>query len=183
MRSHLLGILKTMRTVAEALANLQRTSKTPLLSKLGTLFSAAGFELALVGGPVRDAFLGRVTNDLDFTTSANPDQILEVLKGHVDAQWDVGREFGTIAAQVDGDEPSSGLGVEVDTFRSMVGNVEGLRILDLACGSGRFWPVLAEHINRVILASDNSQAMIRCITGWLLSTSIWASIKAATSSA
>lgn len=33
-------------------------------------------------------------------------------------------------------------------------------ILDLACGSGRFWPVLAEHINRVILASDNSQAML-----------------------
>jgi poly(A) polymerase len=65
-----LGILKTMRTVAEALANLQRTSETPLLSKLGRLFSDAGFELALVGGPVRDAFLGRVTNDLDFTTSA-----------------------------------------------------------------------------------------------------------------
>ncbi|GAB5345618.1 class I SAM-dependent methyltransferase [Pseudomonas fluorescens] len=33
-------------------------------------------------------------------------------------------------------------------------------ILDLACGSGRFWPVLAEHINRVILASDNSQDML-----------------------
>ena len=33
-------------------------------------------------------------------------------------------------------------------------------ILDLACGSGRFWPVLAEHVNRVILASDNSQAML-----------------------
>ncbi|MGE1153614.1 class I SAM-dependent methyltransferase [Pseudomonas kitaguniensis] len=33
-------------------------------------------------------------------------------------------------------------------------------ILDLACGSGRFWPVLAEHINRVILASDNSQHML-----------------------
>ncbi|WP_439862887.1 class I SAM-dependent methyltransferase [Pseudomonas antarctica] len=33
-------------------------------------------------------------------------------------------------------------------------------ILDLACGSGRFWPVLAEHVNRVILASDNSQEML-----------------------
>ncbi|AQY64961.1 class I SAM-dependent methyltransferase [Pseudomonas veronii] len=33
-------------------------------------------------------------------------------------------------------------------------------ILDLACGSGRFWPVLAEHVNRVILASDNSQDML-----------------------
>ncbi|AZF46834.1 MULTISPECIES: class I SAM-dependent methyltransferase [unclassified Pseudomonas] len=33
-------------------------------------------------------------------------------------------------------------------------------ILDLACGSGRFWPVLGEHVNRVILASDNSEQML-----------------------
>ena len=33
-------------------------------------------------------------------------------------------------------------------------------LLDLACGAGRFWPVLAEHSNRVILASDPSQAML-----------------------
>lgn len=107
-----MGILKSMRTVAEALANLQRTSESPLLSKLGTLFKDAGFELALVGGPVRDAFLGRATTDLDFTTSANPDQILQVLKGHVDAQWDVGREFGTIGARI-GEET-----VEITTYRA-----------------------------------------------------------------
>jgi len=107
-----LGILKSMRTVAEALANLQRTSESPLLSKLGKLFQDAGFELALVGGPVRDAFLGRATSDLDFTTSANPDQILQVLKGHVDAQWDVGREFGTIGARIGEDT------VEITTYRA-----------------------------------------------------------------
>jgi poly(A) polymerase len=101
-----------MRTVAEALENLERTSKSPLFSKLGALFSQAGFELALVGGPVRDAFLGRETNDLDFTTSANPDEILEVLKGHVDAQWDIGREFGTIGARI-GDDT-----VEITTYRA-----------------------------------------------------------------
>jgi poly(A) polymerase len=101
-----------MRTVAEALANLQRTSETPLLGKLGRLFNAAGFELALVGGPVRDAFLGRPTNDLDFTTSANPDQILQVLKGQVDAQWDVGREYGTIGARI-GDDT-----IEITTYRA-----------------------------------------------------------------
>ena len=28
-------------------------------------------------------------------------------------------------------------------------------VLDLPCGSGRFWPVLAEHANRVILAADH----------------------------
>jgi len=101
-----------MRTVAEALANLQRTSESPLLSKLGKLFQTAGYELALVGGPVRDAFLGRTTTDLDFTTSADPDQILQVLKGHVDAQWDVGREFGTIGARIGEDT------VEITTYRA-----------------------------------------------------------------
>ncbi|KPG92850.1 SAM-dependent methyltransferase [Pseudomonas sp. RIT-PI-q] len=33
-------------------------------------------------------------------------------------------------------------------------------ILDVACGVGRFWPVLAEHANRVILAADPSQDML-----------------------
>ena len=106
------GILKAMPTVVEALANLQRTSQSPLLVKLGTLFTNVGFELSLVGGPVRDAFLGRETNDLDFTTSANPDQILAVLKGHVDAHWDIGREYGTIGARI-GDTT-----VEITTYRA-----------------------------------------------------------------
>jgi len=101
-----------MPTVEEALANLQRTSASPLLVKLGTLFTNAGFELALVGGPVRDAFLWRETNDLDFTTSANPDQILSVLKGNVDAHWDIGRDFGTIGARI-GDTT-----VEITTYRA-----------------------------------------------------------------
>lgn len=33
-------------------------------------------------------------------------------------------------------------------------------VLDLACGVGRFWPVLAEHANRVILAADPSQDIL-----------------------
>jgi len=101
-----------MRTVAEALANLQRTSDSPIFGKLGTLFQVKGYELALVGGPVRDAFLGRETNDLDFTTSANPDQIIEVLKGNVDAIWEIGKEFGTIGARI-GDTH-----VEITTYRA-----------------------------------------------------------------
>lgn len=91
---------------------MQRTTESPLLSKLGSLFTKAGYELSLVGGPVRDAFLGRETNDLDFTTSANPDQILAVLKGNVDAHWDIGREFGTIGARI-GDST-----VEITTYRA-----------------------------------------------------------------
>ncbi|HET7397508.1 MAG TPA: CCA tRNA nucleotidyltransferase [Intrasporangium sp.] len=68
----------------------------PLLQELGELFTRAGHELALVGGPVRDAFLGRVPPDLDFTTDASPDEILAVAARWADAHWDIGRAFGTI---------------------------------------------------------------------------------------
>ena len=94
------------------MANLQRTTASELFAKLGTLFVEAGYELALVGGPVRDAFLGRESLDLDFTTSARPDDILAIIKPHVDATWDVGREFGTIAARI-GDQH-----IEITTYRA-----------------------------------------------------------------
>ena len=101
-----------MQTVAEALANLERTTDSPLFVELGRRFTEAGFELALVGGPVRDAFLGRKAPDLDFTTSATPDEIIRVLKGYVDTHWDIGREFGTIGARI-GDDT-----VEITTYRA-----------------------------------------------------------------
>jgi poly(A) polymerase len=101
-----------VQDVAQALQNLQRNTQNPLLDRLGALFEAAGFELALVGGPVRDAILGRVAPDLDFTTSADPDQILKILKPIASATWDIGRAFGTIAAQI-GDEK-----VEITTYRA-----------------------------------------------------------------
>ena len=101
-----------MQNVADALANLESSTSSPLLTKLGEKFKAAGFELALVGGPVRDAFLGRKSPDLDFTTNALPDQILEVLKSWATNTWDVGREFGTIAATVEGEQ------VEITTYRA-----------------------------------------------------------------
>ena len=69
-----------MQSVAEAMTNLQLNTQNPLLDKLGALFEAAGFELALVGGPVRDAILGRQAPDLDFTTNASPDEILKLIK-------------------------------------------------------------------------------------------------------
>src|SRR6476469_6673049 len=67
-----------------------------MLTELGERFAAAGHELALVGGPVRDAFLGRVSPDLDLTSDARPDDILALVIGWADAHWDIGREFGTI---------------------------------------------------------------------------------------
>jgi poly(A) polymerase len=101
-----------MRTVAEAIANLERTTDSPLFVTLGRIFAEAGHELSLVGGPVRDAFLGRKSPDLDFTTSATPDETLAILKPHVDTHWDIGREFGTIGARI-GDDT-----VEITTYRA-----------------------------------------------------------------
>ncbi len=79
---------------------------------LGRRFADAGHELALVGGPVRDAFLGATSHDLDFATSAHPDETERILAGWADAHWDVGRDFGTIGA-TKGDDV-----VEVTTYRS-----------------------------------------------------------------
>jgi len=71
----------------------------PVIDELGAIFAQAGHELALVGGPVRDAMLGRLQNDLDFTTSARPEVTEKLLKGWADYIWDVGRAFGTIGCR------------------------------------------------------------------------------------
>ncbi len=67
-----------------------------VVDELGARFVAAGYELALVGGSVRDALLGRLGHDLDFTTSARPDDIERLLKDWADNVWAIGKEFGTI---------------------------------------------------------------------------------------
>jgi poly(A) polymerase len=85
---------------------------TPVLDDLGRRFRDAGHELALVGGPVRDAMLGRHHNDLDFTTSARPEQTEALLKGWADAIWDMGRAFGTIGSR------KGEWQVEITTYRS-----------------------------------------------------------------
>ena len=84
----------------------------PLLTELGERFARAGHELALVGGPVRDAFLERVSGDLDLTTSAPPEETERILAGWGDAHWDMGREFGTIGAR------RGETTVEVTTYRA-----------------------------------------------------------------
>jgi poly(A) polymerase len=84
----------------------------PVADDLGRRFADAGHELHLVGGSVRDALLGRLADDLDFSTDAHPDQILAVVKGWADAIWETGREFGTIGVQKDG------LRLEITTFRA-----------------------------------------------------------------
>ena len=84
-----------------------------LLSDLGERFRTAGFEIALVGGPVRDVLLGRVKRgDLDLTTSAQPPDILRLLEGWADTVWDVGIRFGTVGCRK-GDHI-----LEITTYRS-----------------------------------------------------------------
>ena len=98
--------------MAEGLARLGALAAEPVVATLADAFAAAGFDLALVGGPVRDALLGRTTNDLDFTTNAEPDDILAIVKPIATAHWDIGRAFGTIGARVQGEQ------VEITTYRA-----------------------------------------------------------------
>ena len=95
---------------ARVVAELERIS--PVTDELGRRFAAAGEQLALVGGPVRDAMLGRLQTDLDFTTSARPEVTEKLVRGWADATWDIGRAFGTIGCR------RGEWQVEITTYRS-----------------------------------------------------------------
>ena len=101
-----------MENVASAIQRLEALAASPSIARLARAFVAAGHELALVGGPVRDAFIGREVSDLDFTTDATPDEILKIVKPLADAHWDIGRAFGTIGARIAGET------FEITTYRT-----------------------------------------------------------------
>ena len=84
----------------------------PVVLELGQRFVDAGHELSLVGGPVRDLFLGRVSPDLDFTTDATPDQTVALIKRWADNYWEIGRAFGTIGMRKDDFQ------IEITTYRA-----------------------------------------------------------------
>lgn len=86
--------------------------QAPLLAEIGGLFAAAGHRLYLVGGTVRDAVLGRLTSDLDFTTDARPEQVQRIVRPWADALWDTGIDFGTVGVG------KAGQRLEITTFRA-----------------------------------------------------------------
>ncbi len=98
------------RLLAGAQASLR--TREDVLTELAGRFDAAGFTLYLVGGSVRDAVLGRLGDDLDFTTDARPRDIAGILSGWADAIWDTGIAFGTIAAAKGDDR------LDITTFRA-----------------------------------------------------------------
>lgn len=102
--------IPTTELLATAAVTLNRHQK--MLSELGALFDSAGFDLYLVGGTVRDALLGKLGTDLDFTTDARPEQVQELVTGWAEAIWDTGIAFGTIGVARKGQR------VEITTFRS-----------------------------------------------------------------
>jgi len=114
------------RAQANAVSELVRAS--PVVTRLGRLFADAGHRLYLVGGSVRDALLGHLGNDLDFTTDARPDAVEALLRQASRAVWTIGKEYGTIGARIgDGAEGEDGAGgtgeswvVEITTFRADV---------------------------------------------------------------
>ena len=97
---------------AAELAIRSLIERAPLASSLAQAFKAKGFTLALVGGPVRDAILARLGNDLDFTTNAHPLETKKILQSWADNVWDTGIAFGTVAGKR-GDTT-----VEVTTYRT-----------------------------------------------------------------
>ena len=104
--------METPLTAASEIAIATLRARAPLAFELAAQFKAAGFRLALVGGPVRDSLLGRLGNDLDFTTDARPEDSKNILKKWAEDIWDVGIKFGTIGAK------KSNITFEVTTYRA-----------------------------------------------------------------
>jgi len=106
--------METPVSAASEIAISALRERAPQALSLASRFKSAGFKLALVGGSVRDILLGRLGNDLDFTTDALPEEIKKTIKGEVEDIWEIGAKFGTIGARKDG------IVFEITTYRSEI---------------------------------------------------------------
>ena len=107
-------------SVAQQRAVSELLGVAPVADELARRFEQAGFSLALVGGSVRDALLGRLGNDLDFTTDARPEDVLRLVRPWADAVWEVGIAFGTVGCQKVAGSGAEAVTyqIEVTTYRS-----------------------------------------------------------------
>jgi poly(A) polymerase len=104
--------MKRALDAAGELAIRSLIDRAPLASSLADAYKDAGYRLALVGGSVRDAILGRLGNDLDFTTNAIPEASKKILSKWAENVWDTGIAFGTVVGK------RGETTVEVTTYRS-----------------------------------------------------------------
>ena len=94
---------------------IAQSDRDDLVHRVGTLserFVAAGWGFFVVGGVVRDLFLGKRSGDIDITTDAPPGEPASILGDWGEAVWDQGARFGTIGAR------RGDIVVEVTTHRS-----------------------------------------------------------------
>ncbi|MEV2268025.1 CCA tRNA nucleotidyltransferase [Nonomuraea africana] len=101
---------KDLRSLSDSIEISRKIA--PVANELGELFAARGHELALVGGSVRDILLGRIGNDLDLTTDARPERVLELVRDWADSVWTIGIDFGTVGVR------KGGWLLEITTYRS-----------------------------------------------------------------
>ena len=100
------------RDAANALLRSALSSALPLVDELARIFAQDGNELALVGGPVRDAFLARPHGDLDLATDATPERVQQITHGWADDAWAIGIKYGTIGLR------KGDIHLEITTYRS-----------------------------------------------------------------
>ena len=96
-------------------SRIQKITVPPELKKLNAVFEKYGFKAYLVGGAVRDLFLGKPASDWDVATNATPQDVIKMFKFVVPT----GIEHGTVTVHFMGQE------IEVTTFRTEAGYSDG----------------------------------------------------------